>query len=440
MVLMSSFFVCIKMTLLLFYKRLFLCSSTPLRVFWWVNNGYIVLWFFGSASFYIFQCKPVQWYFLQYFARLKKPVPGGVSGQCNATTTLNVAMPMIFSLVSDIALLVLPLWAISKLRLERRKRLGLMAVFGIGLVACLLGLARILALIIDTDDKADPSWGVAVFLILTAAEETTAVVCACLPITGPLLYRQFRVWRDKNSKIRSSGNDGSLSLQAHSGGKSGSRNWRTRKSFKRVISINHIPTSIGVLTRLDDPTADGDQMHLTSIQTKAPGSAPESIDSGFDVLTHGGREDVETGNVAARDPIDEIKGKQGSTSSSNRIRVQTDTYSSDATWTESDSSKRHSHAERQSVSKESSVEKVDKGPRIRDYGEFARGNTVPDPVSEEDAEGRVWQNYRPDKYFLPNDAIEQDRLDFTHRVFCLQLQLLQDPETRSKSPDDALIL
>lgn len=166
--------------------------------------------------------------------------------------------------------------------------------------------------------------GVAVFLILTAAEETTAVVCACLPITGPLLYRHFRVWRGKNSKIRSSGNDGSLSLQAHSGGKSGSRNWRTRKSFKRVISINHIPTSIGGLTRLDDGTSDGDQMHLTSIQSKAPASAPESIDSGLDILTNGGREDIEAGNVVVTYPVDEIEGKQGCSPSSNGIRVQTD--------------------------------------------------------------------------------------------------------------------
>lgn len=166
--------------------------------------------------------------------------------------------------------------------------------------------------------------GVAVFLILTAAEETTAVVCACLPITGPLLYRHFIIWRGKNSKIRSSGNDGSLSLQAHSGGKSGSRNWRTRKSFKRVISINHIPTSIGGLTRLDDGTPDGDQMHLTSIQAKAPASAPESIDSRFDGLANGGREDVETGNMAARDPVNEIEGIKCSTPSSNAIRVQTE--------------------------------------------------------------------------------------------------------------------
>jgi hypothetical protein len=157
MVLMSSFFVCIKMTLLLFYKRLFLCSSRGLRIFWWANFVYIILWFIGGTGFYVFQCKPVQWYFLQYFARYKKPVPGGLTGQCDATTVVHVAMPMIFSLISDIALLILPIWAISRLRLEKKRRMGLMAVFGIGLVACLLELARVLALLIDTDDKTDPS-------------------------------------------------------------------------------------------------------------------------------------------------------------------------------------------------------------------------------------------------------------------------------------------
>lgn len=157
MVLMSSFFMSIKMTLLLFYKRLFLCSSKSLRIFWWINVGYIILWFFGATGFYAFQCNPPQWYFLQYYARHGSPVPGGITGQCNATTTQHVAMPMIFSLVSDVALLILPIWAISQLRLDKKKRIGLMAVFGIGLVACLLELARILALVIDTDDKLDPS-------------------------------------------------------------------------------------------------------------------------------------------------------------------------------------------------------------------------------------------------------------------------------------------
>ncbi|KAL2130287.1 hypothetical protein VTI74DRAFT_6659 [Chaetomium olivicolor] len=192
MVLMSAFFTCIKITLLFFYKRLFLVSSSKLRIFWWANLVYVILWFFGGTSFYLFQCKPVQWYFLQYYARFGKPVPGGLTGECNATTVLHVALPMIFSLVSDIGLLVLPVCAIWNLRLSRWRKLGLLAVFGIGLAACLLELARILALLIDTDDKTDPSYGVANFLIFTAAEETTAVVCACLPVIGPLVYRFFK--------------------------------------------------------------------------------------------------------------------------------------------------------------------------------------------------------------------------------------------------------
>lgn len=159
MVLMSSFFACIKMTLLFFYKRLFLVSnSSPLSIFWWTNFVYVVLWFFGSTSFYLFQCKPVQWYFIQYFHRYPHlPVPGGMTGQCDATSVLHVALPLVFSLISDFSLLLLPIWAISKLRLNKSKKRGLMAVFGIGLVACFLELARVLVLVIHTDDKDDPS-------------------------------------------------------------------------------------------------------------------------------------------------------------------------------------------------------------------------------------------------------------------------------------------
>ncbi|KAI2468235.1 hypothetical protein F4781DRAFT_274601 [Annulohypoxylon bovei var. microspora] len=232
MVLMCGFFACIKMTLLFFYKRLFLVSNRSLRIFWWFNFVYIILWFFGGTAFYLFQCKPVAWYFLQYYARFHKPVPGGVEGQCDATSVLHVSLPVIFSLISDAGLLALPIWAISKLRLDKNKKRGLMVVFSIGLVAALLELARVLALIIDTDDKTDPSYGVAVFLIITAAEETTAVVCACVPVIFPQIARKFRGSARNNSYIydRNRGQDSS--------GQQSSR------GFKRVVSLNHIWTTV----------------------------------------------------------------------------------------------------------------------------------------------------------------------------------------------------
>ncbi|KAK9418236.1 hypothetical protein SUNI508_08197 [Seiridium unicorne] len=68
------------------------------------------------------------------------------------------------------------------------------------------------------------------------------------------------------------------------------------------------------------------------------------------------------------------------------------------------------------------------------------GNTIADPLSVEE-KGRIWQNYKPDRYFLPNDAVEQDRLDFaSYRGCCLMLHMIQDPHTRSAALDDVLHL
>lgn len=225
----------------------------------------------------------MEWYFLQYYARYQKPVPGDKEGQCDATSVLHVALPVIFSLISDAGLLALPIWAISKLRLDKTKKRGLMAVFGIGLVAALLELARVLALIIDTDDKTDPSCelyqvissspylpkyitlyklqvtylhelvdGVAVFLILTAAEETTAVVCASVPVIVPQIAKKLRSNTRNNSYIydRNRGQDSS--------GQQSSR------GFKRVISLNHIWTTLDA-SKMGTTTHD-DGIPLNSVE------------------------------------------------------------------------------------------------------------------------------------------------------------------------------
>lgn len=156
MVLMASFFLCIKLTLLFFYKRLFLVSNPRLRIFWWANLVFVILWFFGATGFYLFQCQPVQWYFMRYYVRYPHH-DINMKGQCDSTAVLNVSLPVIFSLISDIGLLILPIWAISFLRVNKAKKRGLLAVFGVGSIACVLELARILTLNLNTDDKDDTS-------------------------------------------------------------------------------------------------------------------------------------------------------------------------------------------------------------------------------------------------------------------------------------------
>ncbi|KAI2783995.1 hypothetical protein F4815DRAFT_441652 [Daldinia loculata] len=275
MVLMGSFFTSIKMTLLFFYRRLFLVANKKLRIFWWVNFVYVVLWFFGATSFYLFQCKPVRWYFIQYFSRYHKPVPGNIIGNCDATSVLHVALPPIFSLVSDLGLLLLPISAISQLRLNKHKKRGLMVVFGIGLIACFLELARVLVLLLDTDDKTDPSYGVAVFLILTAAEETTAVVCASLPVIVPQLFRRFK------------GKAGGSSYVYDKNAAQASSERRSARGFKRVASLNHIwtmPTTVDA-SKVDNSHEDG--IPLTTIEITGNSNTKDNRhDSALNYIQH----------------------------------------------------------------------------------------------------------------------------------------------------------
>lgn len=81
-------------------------------------------------------------------------------------------------------------------------------------------MVRIIELMLDTDDKVDPSCelasllssfkfvlplshlllffaryktdGVVIFLILSAATEVAAMVCACVPVAGPHLFSEYK--------------------------------------------------------------------------------------------------------------------------------------------------------------------------------------------------------------------------------------------------------
>lgn len=127
-------FTAIKVTLLFFYRRIFLISQRWLLIAWWINMVYVILWLFGSTGFYLFQCWPVQWYFMQYYQKYDREPPYPISGNCNATTTIHVAIPLIFGIFSDVMILTLPLATISSLRMSARAKCGLGLVFSVGIL------------------------------------------------------------------------------------------------------------------------------------------------------------------------------------------------------------------------------------------------------------------------------------------------------------------
>lgn len=106
-ILTCSCLLCVKLSLLFFYRRLFIVGQTWLKVAW--------LWSIGSIFFYLFQCQPIDYYWNRWYLATKVEPPFPVSGSC-PNQVQQVSGPLITSLISDIAILALPLAALARLQ------------------------------------------------------------------------------------------------------------------------------------------------------------------------------------------------------------------------------------------------------------------------------------------------------------------------------------
>lgn len=131
-VLTGPCFAAIKISLLWFYRRNLLVHQRWLGIAWWINLVYVVLWTIGSTLFYILQCLPPAYYWKRVYFLLKIPPPSPTHGQCNSATPVLVALPLIFSLISDIGVLLLPVVTLARLHTRMGRKIGLMTIFSLG--------------------------------------------------------------------------------------------------------------------------------------------------------------------------------------------------------------------------------------------------------------------------------------------------------------------
>ena len=111
----------VKLSVLLLYRRIF---ATPQFKRWTTILGSLtVLWLIIKNLVGAFQCTPVQ-------KAWKKSLPG----HCPINFINNVLGAQAFNVVLDIAILVLPITAIYRLHLPKYKKLGVMAVFAVGIL------------------------------------------------------------------------------------------------------------------------------------------------------------------------------------------------------------------------------------------------------------------------------------------------------------------
>lgn len=124
--------------------------------------------------------------------------------------------------------------------------------------------------------------GVAIFLILTAAIETAAVVCACLPVIGPQLIKVYKKVSGTVSNYPSYGDSSGPSADNKM---DRMRNWRSKSAqggSNQFGSLNHITDideTFSEHTRIDENFRDGDEIRLNSLVSRDEHSYEGSVAS-----------------------------------------------------------------------------------------------------------------------------------------------------------------
>ena len=182
-----------KTSVLVFYLRLAKNTQTILRMGSWavlviVNLAGVILTFMN-----VFQCQPIA-------AAWDTDV---TSTQCIPLLTEFICSAPV-NIVTDLAILALPLPVLTGMRLPPRQKTILILTFALGIFVTVVDVVRIYYLqqaiaIVPINPSADPaaiygqssgfSWNASLSLMWSAVEVNVGITCACIPTLKPLVIR-----------------------------------------------------------------------------------------------------------------------------------------------------------------------------------------------------------------------------------------------------------
>ncbi|RYP64867.1 hypothetical protein DL771_008582 [Monosporascus sp. 5C6A] len=182
-----------KTSVLVFYLRLSKNTERVLRLASWVVLGIVNVAGIVLTVMNIFQCRPVHAAFETY---VDKP-------QCIPLLTEFICSAPV-NIVTDLAILALPLPVLTGMRLPRRQKIILVLTFTLGVFITVVDVVRIYYLqqavtevsptasinpAATFGDQPDFAWNASLSLMWSAVEVNIGVACACVPTLKPLIIR-----------------------------------------------------------------------------------------------------------------------------------------------------------------------------------------------------------------------------------------------------------
>lgn len=151
-------------------KTIFCVGQSREAVWWSLHILLAIAVAYYTASFFalVFQCMPR--------AAIWNPE---VQGTCINVKVLTLSAGII-NFVLDGALLVIPMWAIWRLNMSTRSRLGALAVFGVGILTIVIAAIGIAyrVFLVQSDDE---TWHITELGLWSMPENLGTIIVGCLP-------------------------------------------------------------------------------------------------------------------------------------------------------------------------------------------------------------------------------------------------------------------
>ena len=119
----------IKVSILLFYRRVFSGNQRWFKWAFWILLTYSIAWFIATFVIVVVQCLPVP-YFWERAAAFYRMKPSG-TGTCLDVRPSQVP-PALLNCVGDAVLLLLPIPVLLRLQMPWKRKLELLGIFSLG--------------------------------------------------------------------------------------------------------------------------------------------------------------------------------------------------------------------------------------------------------------------------------------------------------------------
>ncbi|KXJ87329.1 hypothetical protein Micbo1qcDRAFT_99711, partial [Microdochium bolleyi] len=159
------------------WSYLSLFPSHGNRIFCYTMTGFVVLYSVLCLVLSLAECRPIQAYW-------DHTIPGAQCWDTNITIFVNASLNSVIDVVVYLWP-IRPLWA---LQLPTQQRLGLVALFSMGLIVCVVGIMRIYYLS-QVFVGGDTLWNGIPIWICSVLEVNLGIICACLTGVKPVLAR-----------------------------------------------------------------------------------------------------------------------------------------------------------------------------------------------------------------------------------------------------------